>query len=127
MDLQRVTAEFANFRRQTAKRHGELVEQAASRLASALLPVLDACEAACGQGVEGIEAIRSQLLNVLTNEGLATLGTVGDPFDPSRHEAVIAEQSDQADSADPVVSEVLRTGYEWKGRVLRAAMVRVRR
>ena len=125
-DLQRVTAEFANFRRQTVKRNTELVAQAASRLARQLLPVLDACEAAVSQGVEGIEAVQSQLLGVLSGEGLAVLGTVGEPFDPGFHEAVMSEESSDDDQAAPVVAQVLRTGYGWNGRVLRPAMVKVR-
>ena len=125
-DLQRVTAEFTNFRRQTMKRNTELVAQAASRLAKELLPVLDACEAAVSQGVEGIDAVQAQLLAVLSGEGLAVLGTVDEPFDPGFHEAVMSEESDEDGQAAPVVAEVLRTGYAWNGRVLRPAMVKVR-
>ena len=125
-DLQRVTAEFTNFRRQTMKRNTELVAQAASRLARELLVVLDACEAAVGQGVEGIEALQSQLLGVLSAEGLSVLGTVDEPFDPGFHEAVMSEESTGGSQDAPVVSEVLRTGYAWNGRVLRPAMVKVR-
>ena len=125
-DLQRVTAEFTNFRRQTMKRNTELVAQAASRLARELLPVLDACEAAVSQGVEGIDAVQAQLLSVLSGEGLAVLGTVDEPFDPGFHEAVMSEESGEDGQAAPVVAEVLRTGYAWNGRVLRPAMVKVR-
>ncbi|MXV97866.1 MAG: nucleotide exchange factor GrpE [Acidimicrobiaceae bacterium] len=125
-DLQRVTAEFTNFRRQTMKRNTELVAQAASRLARELLVVLDACEAAVGQGVEGIEALQSQLLGVLSSEGLTVLGTVDEPFDPGFHEAVMSEASTGDGQDAPVVAEVLRTGYAWNGRVLRPAMVKVR-
>ena len=125
-DLQRVTAEFTNFRRQTVKRNTELVAQAASRLARELLVVLDACEAAVGQGVEGIEALQSQLLGVLSAEGLSVLGTVDEPFDPGFHEAVMSEQSGDDGARAPVVAEVLRTGYAWNGKVLRPAMVKVR-
>ena len=125
-DLQRVTAEFTNFRRQTMKRNTELVAQAASRLARELLPVLDACEAAVSQGVEGIEAVQAQLLGVLSGEGLAVLGTVDEPFDPGFHEAVMSEDSDTDGTDGPIVAEVLRTGYAWNGRVLRPAMVKVR-
>ncbi len=125
-DLQRVTAEFTNFRRQTIRRNTELVAQAASRLAKELLPVLDACEAAVSQGVEGIEAVQSQLLGVLSTEGLAVLGTVDEPFDPGFHEAVMSEDSGDDGQAALVVAEVLRTGYAWNGRVLRPAMVKVR-
>ena len=125
-DLQRVTAEFTNFRRQTIKRNTELVAQAASRLAKALLPVLDACEAAVSQGVEGIEAVRAQMLGVLSAEGLTVLGSVDEPFDPGFHEAVMSEDASDDGEAAPVVAEVLRTGYAWNGRVLRPAMVKVR-
>jgi molecular chaperone GrpE len=125
-DLQRVTAEFTNFRRQTMKRNTELIAQAASRLARELLVVLDACEAAVAQGVEGIEALQSQLLGVLSAEGLTVLGTIDEPFDPGFHEAVMSEESTDDGTDAPVVSEVLRTGYAWNGRVLRPAMVKVR-
>ena len=125
-DLQRITAEFTNFRRQTLKRNTELVAQAASRLAKALLPVLDACEAAVSQGVEGIEAVQAQMLGVLSAEGLTVLGSVDEPFDPGFHEAVMSEDAIDDGEAAPVVAEVLRTGYAWNGRVLRPAMVKVR-
>ena len=125
-DLQRVTAEFTNFRRQTMKRNTELVAQAASRLARELLVVLDACEAAVSQGVEGIDAVQAQLLSVLTGEGLTVLGTVDEPFDPGFHEAVMSEESGTDDQSAPIVADVLRTGYAWNGRVLRPAMVKVR-
>jgi molecular chaperone GrpE len=125
-DLQRVTAEFTNFRRQTMKRNTELIAQAASRLARELLVVLDACEAAVAQGVEGIEALQSQLLGVLSAEGLTVLGTIDEPFDPGFHEAVMSEESGDDGTDAPVVAEVLRTGYAWNGRVLRPAMVKVR-
>ena len=125
-DLQRVTAEFTNFRRQTMRRNTELVAQAASRLAKELLVVLDACEAAASQGVEGIDAVQAQLLGVLTGEGLTVLGTVDEPFDPGFHEAVMSEESGTDGQAAPVVADVLRTGYAWNGRVLRPAMVKVR-
>lgn len=127
-DLQRVTAEFANFRRQTIRRNTELVAQAAARLAEALLPVLDACEAAVRQGVEGMEPVRSQLVGVLAGQGLEVIDGTDEPFDPNRHEAVMTADPDEdspAEPAEPAVVEILRTGYAWKGRVLRPAMVKV--
>lgn len=127
-DLQRVTAEFANFRRQTIRRNTELVAQAAARLAEALLPVLDACEAAVRQGVEGMEPVRSQLVGVLAGQGLEVIDGTDELFDPNRHEAVMTAGPDEdspADTAELAVVEILRTGYAWKGRVLRPAMVKV--
>ena len=128
-DLQRTTAEFANFRRQTARRNADVVAQAAARLAESLLPVLDACEAGASQGAEGVGAVQSQLLGVLAGQGLAVIGETGEPFDPNHHEAVTveapAEGDDAGEEAGPVVAAVLRTGYAWNGRVLRPAMVKV--
>jgi len=124
-DLQRVTADFANFRRQTEKRHADLVKQAGSRLAMQLLPVLDAFDAAVAHGSEDVEPIRSQLLLVLEREGLEHIGDPSEPFDPNRHEAAMHEPAEEGQQ-EPVVAEVLRTGYAWNGRVLRPAMVKVR-
>ena len=124
-DLQRVSAEFANFRKQTDKRNAEFTAQAGSRVAESLLPVLDACEAAAHQGVAGVEPIGVQLRTELERAGLQLIGDQSEPFDPNRHEAAISEPADD-DSEGPVVAEVLRTGYAWNGRVLRAAMVKVK-
>ena len=124
-DLQRVTAEFANFRKQTEKRNQELTARASLRLAEALLPVLDAFDAAALQGVDGVEPLHAQLLGVLGNEGLEVISDLDQDFDPNRHEAVMTEEADEGDDG-PVIAEVLRTGYAWKGRVMRPAMVKVR-
>ncbi|MGB1681881.1 MAG: nucleotide exchange factor GrpE [Acidimicrobiales bacterium] len=122
---QRTSAEFANFKKQTEKRNNDVAAQAGSRVAEALLPVLDACEAAELQGVDGVEPIAAQLRAELERAGLQVIADVDAPFDPNLHEAAMSEPGD--DAADgPVVAQVLRTGYAWNGRVLRAAMVKVR-
>lgn len=120
--LQRVKAEFDNFRRRTENQRVEVVERANERLAGELLPVLDACDAAVGQGADGAEPIRAALLDALGREGLDRMEPEGKPFDPNLHEAVMHEEG----AGDPVVSEVFRAGYTWKGRVLRPAMVKVK-
>lgn len=122
--LQRVTAEFANFRKQTEKRNQETVRHAAGRVMQALLPVLDACDAALAQQVAGVEPLAAQLKSVLETEGLEIIDQT-EVFDPNRHEAAISEPADE-DQEEPMVVEVLRTGYGFNGRVLRAAMVRVK-
>jgi len=124
-DLQRVSAEFQNFRKQTEKRNSDFAAQAGSRVAEALLPVLDACDAAAQQGVEGVEPIAGQLRGELERAGLQVIAEVDAPFDPNLHEAAMSEPGDD-DQDGPIVAQVLRTGYAWNGRVLRAAMVKVK-
>ncbi len=124
-DLQRVSADFANFRKQTEKRNAEFVAHAGARVAEALLPVLDACDAAAQQGVAGVEPIAVQLRGVLENAGLELIADENEAFDPNRHEAAMTEPGDD-DQDTPIVAEVLRNGYAWNGRVLRAAMVKVK-
>ena len=123
-DLQRVQAEFVNFRRQAEKRQREMSEQAASGLVDRLLPVLDACEAAIQHGANDVTPIHSSLLETLQAVGLEIVGSSGDIFDPGRHEAVIHEPSEDIEVA--IVEEVMRSGYVWKGRTIRPAMVRVK-
>jgi molecular chaperone GrpE len=124
-DLQRVSAEFQNFRKQTEKRNSDFAAQAGSRVAEALMPVLDACDAAAQQGVEGVEPIAGQLRGELERAGLQVIGEVDAPFDPNLHEAAMSELGDDGQDG-PIVVQVLRTGYAWNGRVLRAAMVKVK-
>jgi molecular chaperone GrpE len=120
----RLQADFENYRKRVTAQTELDVANATGRIADALLPVLDACEAAFGHGVDGIEPIWSALIGALQRQGLEAMDLQGKPFDPSQAEAVMHEPGDGDDGA--VVSEVLRTGYVWKGRVLRAAMVKVK-
>ena len=127
LDLQRVSAEFANFRKQTERRNAEVASRARGDLAERLLPVLDACDLALGHGTEGVAPIHAALVNALAPMGLEILDPVGEPFDPTRHEAVLHEPAGEDDAGGTqVVVEVLRRGYVWSGRVLRPAMVKVR-
>ena len=119
----RLQADFENYKKRVATVQQDEVDRATGRLAESLLPVLDACEAAVAHGGEGAEAIRSSLMAALAGQGLVAMTLEGEPFDPEQAEAVVHEEGE---GGDPVVVEVLRTGYTWKGRVLRAAMVKVR-
>ena len=121
-DLQRVTAEFANYRRKAAERQQETVSVAAAGIVEKMLPVLDACDAAVAQGAEDVVPIRDALFGALEKEGLAKLDDAGAPFDPNCHEAVLHEPGE----GQAVIAEVLRAGYQWNSRVLRPAMVKVR-
>lgn len=121
-DLQRIQADFDNFRRQTAKRQADLVEQAASTLAEKLLPVLDACDAGIQQGLEDVIPIRNTIIEILEAEGLEVVAHPGVDFDPERHEAIMHEAQDELETT--IVDEIMRSGYLWKGRTIRPAMVR---
>ena len=122
-DTRRLAAEFANFRRQNDKRQLEVIEQAAASLVERLLPVLDACDGALAHGAADVEPIYNMLINTLEKSGLTVMRPLGEPFDPNCHDAVIHEPGD---GDGPHVAEVLRTGYEWNGRVVRPALVKVR-
>lgn len=123
LDLaRRVQAEFENYKRRVEQQRIEQRERAAEHLVSELLPVLDAGEAAAAQGMEDVAAIHAQLLTTLEKLGLSSVVEVEVDFDPNVHEAVLHEEGD----GDPVVAEVMRTGYLWNSRVLRPAMVKVR-
>lgn len=122
--LQRVKAEFDNYKRRTDRERIEVGEHANARLAESLLPVLDACEAALSHGAADVEPIFKSLVDELTKSGLVAMEPVGGPFDPTLHDAVLHEPGDE--DGEPVVVESLRTGYQWKERVIRPAMVKVR-
>jgi molecular chaperone GrpE len=121
--LLRVKAEFDNYKKRVARDEVELRERAAAALAEKLLVVLDACDAAVGHGATDVEPIAKMLVELLEREGLVRLAPTDEPFDPNHHDAVMHEPGD---GGEALVVETLRTGYEWKGRVLRPAMVKVR-
>lgn len=120
--LRRVQAEFENYKRRVEAQRIEQRAQAAAELVRELLPVLDACDAAVEHGQGEVEPIRAQLVLALEKQGLSVLNEPGVPFDPNVHEAVLHEEGD----GEAVVAEVMRPGYLWNDRVVRAAMVKVR-
>ena len=123
LDLaQRTKADFDNYRKRVVAQQTDEVQRATGRMAEALLPVLDACEAAFVQHPGEVEPILNLLLGELKKLGLETMNLHDQPFDPNLAEAVLHEPGD---GGEPIVSEVLRSGYTWKGKVLRAAMVKV--
>jgi molecular chaperone GrpE len=132
--LRRVQAEFENYRKRVIKEQTALVDRATEGLVEQLLPVLDSFElalknldSASSEEVEsvrkGVELVYAELLGVLEKAGLSRIEAEGKPFDPNVHEAVMQEEGE----GEPVVTDVLRTGYTLKGRVLRPAMVKVTR
>jgi molecular chaperone GrpE len=123
--LQRLQADFENYKKRMQRQQSETLERAGEDLATKLLPVLDTIDLARQHGAgEGVEQIANALVDVLTKEGLERIDPVGQPFDPNEHEAVSHEPAD--DAGEPSVSGLMRAGYRWKGRLVRAAMVTVR-
>lgn len=121
--LLRTRADFENYRKRILKQQTEQLERAAEGLVEKLLDVLDVFDAALAHG-QGFDQAYGKLLAVLEKEGLERIDPAGAPFDPNESDAVAHEDADG--EAGPVVSEVLRAGYRWKGRVVRPAMVKVR-
>lgn len=123
---QRLQADFENYRKRVAAQTADEVERATGRLAEGLLPVLDACEAAFVAHPIEIEPIFNLLLGEMKKLGLEGMNIAGTAFDPNLAEAVMREDGDGDENGDAVVVDVMRSGYTWKGRVLRPALVKVR-
>jgi molecular chaperone GrpE len=117
----RLQADFENYRKRAATQRASEVDRATGRLAEALLPVLDAAESAYVAHPVEVGPLFNLMLAELKKHGLEALDLVDQPFDPEVAEAV-AHQPGQGDH--PVVAEVMRSGYTWRGRTLRPAMVR---
>ena len=136
--LQRLQADFENYRKRVLRQQEEQSARAALDLVGKLLPVLDTLDLArahLAPGAEGeegkaLDQARAQLLDALAKEGLDRVDEAGVPFDPGVHDAVAqADPSNGGEGADGgqvAVDEVMRAGYRWRGQVLRPAMVRVR-
>lgn len=119
----RLQADFDNYRRRAAAQASDEIDRATGRLAEAFLPVLDAAEAAYLRHPDEVGPLLNVMLTELKKQGLEALDLEDQPFDPNLAEAVAHEPGD---GGEVVVAEVLRSGYRWKGRTLRAAMVRTR-
>jgi molecular chaperone GrpE len=133
-DLRRLQAEFDNYRKRTMREQTARIASASQALVSRLLPVLDNFELAVSHAeqsrdfdrmLKGVEMVFGELNDVLAGEGLVAIEASGKPFDPERHEAVVAVEEDGVEAG--TVVDVIRKGYEFNGRVLRPAMVKVAR
>jgi molecular chaperone GrpE len=124
-DLQRVTAEYANYRRRVDRDRSLATDQAAERFAAALFPVVDDIERARDHGdlTGPFKVVADRVLGLIESLGVEPFGVAGDPFDPALHEAVLHDTS--ADVAVPTATTVLRQGFRRGERVLRTAMVAV--
>ena len=124
-DLQRVQAEYANYRKRAERDRLAAGDFAVGRTLAEMLPVLDDLDRAAAHGdlTGALKAVADKLDAVFDKLGLVAFGEVGDPFDPARHEAVMHDES--AEVTVPTCTSVLRKGYEHKDRLLRPAMVGV--
>ncbi|CAJ1509452.1 nucleotide exchange factor GrpE [[Mycobacterium] burgundiense] len=123
-DLQRVQADFANYRKRALRDQQVAAERAKGAVVGQLLPILDDLDRARSHGdleTGPLKAVSDKLLDTLEGLGLKGFGEEGDEFDPDLHEAVQHE----GDGSKPVIGTVMRRGYRLGEQVLRHAMVGV--
>lgn len=123
-DLQRVQADFANYRKRALRDQEMAAERAKAVVLSQLLPVIDDLDRARSHGdleAGPMKSVADKLAAVLAGLGLAEFGAEGEEFDPSLHEAVQHE----GDGSAPVIGHVMRKGYRFGDQVLRHALVGV--
>jgi len=141
--LRRLQAEFENYKKRVSKQQADQVSRAAVSLVEKLLPVLDALDLAAehlgdpdSSDGKALVAASGLLHGLLAKEGLERIDPTGEPFDPTAHEAVgrmadderieeAAGAPDAPATGEPLVAQVMRPGYRWKGTVVRPAMVMV--
>jgi len=127
--LLRTVADFDNFRRRAARERSEYVQFAAGEIVRDLIPILDdfhratKVETADKEYAKGIELIDQRLFETLKKAGLEPIEAAGKPFDPNLHQAVDRVQSEEL--PDQTVLEEYQSGYNFKGKLLRPAMVKV--
>ena len=124
-DLQRLQAEYSNYRKRVERDRAVASEIAVASVLSELLSTLDDIARAeeHGELTGGFKSVAEQLINVTTKLGLEKYGKDGDEFDPQIHEALMHETSSEVNSA--IASKILQPGYKFKERVLRPARVAV--
>ena len=122
--LRRLKAEFENSRKRQERERERVFSMAAERLVQELLPVLDNLDRALEAGGdirEGVLATRSQLADVLGNEGLLPVASDGQPFDPNVHEAVMGRPSEEHEEG--TILQTFERGYLFNGKPIRPAKV----
>jgi molecular chaperone GrpE len=122
-DLQRLKAEYDNYRRRVERDRQAGADQATAKVLGGLLASLDDIDRAAEHGdlTGPFQTVAAGLLTTLTSVGLERYGQVGDPFDPQVHEALV--HTFQPGLEGPTCVEIYRSGYRYAGRVLRPAQV----
>ena len=124
-DLQRLQAEYANYRKRVERDRAVAHESAVGAVLTELLALLDDVDRAeqHGELTGGFKAVADQLNSITSRIGLEKYGTEGEAFDPQIHEALMHDES--ADVAVATASKILQPGYKYKERILRPARVAV--
>ena len=124
-DLQRLQAEYANYKKRVERDRSLAHELAVSSVLIELLPVLDDIERAESHGelTGGFKAVADHIASATERIGLSKYGTAGDAFDPQIHEALLHDTS--ADVTTSTATKILQPGYKFKDRILRPARVGV--
>lgn len=133
VDLQRVTAEYANYRKRVERDREAIGEMAIVAVLAELMPVLDDIELARkNDDLDGpFKSVAESVEGVVTKLGLEKFGTEGDPFDPSQHEALTHSEREQVDgdgeaaATGPICVQIYQPGYRFKDRIVRPARVAV--
>jgi molecular chaperone GrpE len=126
-DLQRVQADFANYRKRALRDQEAIAERTKATVVTQLLGVLDDLERARSHGdldSGPLKSVADKLSGALTGLGLTAFGAEGDDFDPALHEAV-QHEGDGGEGSRPVIGNVMRHGYKLGEQVLRHALVGV--
>ena len=124
-DLQRLQAEYSNYRKRVDRDRALAHDMAIGAVLTELLAIVDDIDRAAEHGelTGGFKSVADQIVNTTTRIGLEKYGEVGDVFDPAIHEALMHDTS--ADVAVATASKILQPGYKYKDRVLRPARVAV--
>lgn len=133
VDLQRVTAEYANYRKRVDRDREAVGEMAIVAVLAELMPVLDDIALArANNDLEGpFKSVAESIEAVVAKLGLEQFGVVGEPFDPAQHEALthaereVAEGEEAAADAGPICTQIYQPGYRFKERIVRPARVAV--
>ena len=126
--LQCLQAEFENYKKKVSKDNEHFAKYSSARVIEKLLPILDSFEMALKnsanreQFVKGVELIFAQFFSTLESEGLRPMKSVGDKFDPYKHEVMLKEPSDKGED---VIIEEMQRGYIFNDKVLRHSKVKV--
>ena len=129
--LKYAKADLENYKKQNQRHVQQIIDRANGQLLEQLLPVVDELEIVMtfsdsdDKTLQGIEMVHKKLVKILENEGCKPIDSVGKPFDPFKHEAVLEIETNE--QLDGYVLEEMRKGYTYKDRVLRASMVKVAR